>query len=415
MITIKNYCEDEIQFIIDNYQNMTVAEIASKLNKTNGSISNAARKLGLVKQPHKEWTNEEIEYLKHNYGILSVKEISKTLNRTAPSINACAQKLQLYKDVPWTQNDEEYLRKNFTELTHAEMATILHRTEGAVRAKCFDLDLYKKELPWTKEDLDFIRDHYMEMPTSDIAKLLNRTTNAIKLKAGRMGYKKYPYYCDYTFFEHIDTEEKAYWLGFLTADGWISKNNQTGSGCVGIELQYGDIEHLQKFNKSLRGNYKISDRWKTCSISTNKDKENHMCVLRIFSITMYNTLINLGFTSTKSFDSYIPHIPKELIRHYIRGYFDGDGCFAVSNNYLSISFCTASDALSHDIINVLQKEGITLVDYPNVTEYNTLIHRPTINRIKDKIMFLSYIYKDAKIYLDRKYKKYLKAQRIYGI
>jgi len=49
-------------------------------------------------------------------------------------------------------------------------------------------------------------------------------------------------------FDNIDTEEKAYWLGFLYADGWVSSKGNT----VGLTLALKDIEHLKKYNNFLR-------------------------------------------------------------------------------------------------------------------------------------------------------------------
>lgn len=299
-------------------------------------------------------------------------------------------------------------------MTHAEIGKILNRTEGAVRAKCFDLNLYKKELPWEEWELNYVKDNYMNMQTREISEYLNRTPNAVKLKAERMGYKKYPYSCDYHYFDNIDTEEKAYWLGFLTADGWISKSNKTGAGVVGIELQYGDIKHLKKFNKSISGNYRITDRWKTCDLSNNTDKKNHMCCIRIYSIKMYEDLEIIGFTNNKSYDFCIPVIDDSLIRHYIRGYFDGDGCLCLSNKSFGVSFITASLRFKDSLLKVLNGNGFYPKDYSYISDYNnTPMYRPEFTKNSERLRFLDWIYSDSTIYLDRKYKKYLKAKEKY--
>nr|DAG90196.1 MAG TPA: endonuclease [Crassvirales sp.] len=49
------------------------------------------------------------------------------------------------------------------------------------------------------------------------------------------------------FFSVIDTEEKAYWLGFLYADGFISASGNT----VGLSISLKDIDHLKKYNNAL--------------------------------------------------------------------------------------------------------------------------------------------------------------------
>ena len=62
MITIKNYTEEELEYIKQNYNSLTVKQISERINKTENSVSNAVRKLGLKKQIHKEWTKEEKDF-----------------------------------------------------------------------------------------------------------------------------------------------------------------------------------------------------------------------------------------------------------------------------------------------------------------------------------------------------------------
>lgn len=65
--------------------------------------------------------------------------------------------------------------------------------------------------------------------------------------------------CDDTYFRSIDTEEKAYWLGFLTADGYISTDNR-----IGISLGIRDVEHLNKFKSALNGFQTVSQNGRAC-------------------------------------------------------------------------------------------------------------------------------------------------------
>ena len=413
MIKIRNYTEEELKYIEDNYNTSTVKQIAEKLQKKESSICNAVIKLGLKKQDHRKWTDEEQRFLKANYLTMTNSEIAKHLNRTFNAISGQMDKLGLVRNKSWTSEEEQYLLDHFINMTHKEMGDVLGRTEGSVRAKCFDMNLYKNEIPWTEEEITYIKDHYMEMSNKEIAKVLNRTDNAIHIKASKMGLKKYPYYCDYHYFDNIDTEEKAYWLGFISADGWISKKDKTNSCSVGIELQYADIKHLQKFNKSISGNYKITDRWKTCSLSKNTEKKNHMCVIRIYSMIMHDALCDLGISNTKSYDLSIPKLKDDLIRHYLRGYFDGDGCLTITNKTFSVSIITASERFKNDFLSIMNLEEIIFTEASYVNEFGTIMYRPFLSSNEKKIKFLDYLYQDSSIYLDRKYKKYLKAKGKY--
>ena len=411
MKTFKNFTNEEIEYIKQNYSHSTLNDIAMYLSKNPNSVYNVIYKLGITKQPHKKWTQEEINYLKEHYINETSEYIANVLNRSVASVNTEKDNLGLVRHPNWTKEEVDFLIQNYKEMSHSDIGNALGKTQGAVTAKCFDLDLYKKEKPWEQWELDFVRDNYMDMPKQEISEILNRSPDAIQVKANRMGLKKSPYFCDYHYFDTIDTEEKAYWLGFLTADGWISKSQKTGSGVIGIELQYGDINHLKKFNKSISGNYQVTDRWKPCDISKkNPNKLHHTCIIRIFSLIMYESLEKIGFTNNKSYDFTIPTMQNDLIRHYMRGYFDGDGCFTFTNKTFHINFITASHLLNNDIAKILDLEKLDFKQHNYINEFGTMMYRIDIYRIKDKIKFLDWIYQDCSIYLDRKYKKYLKVK-----
>ena len=412
MINVRNYTDEEIQYIKNNFANMTVKQIANNLDKKETSVYNVVRKLGLIKQEHNKWTDKDISFLKENYVQMTSEEISNYIPHSVDAINTMRDKLHLVRNKNWSNEDMQFLKDNFELKLFSELSNILGRTENAIRAKCFELNLFKNS-PWTDDEINFIKDYYMEMKTSDMSKIINRTMSAIELKASRMGLKKYPYTCDYHYFDDIDTEEKAYWLGFLTADGWINKSKKTNAGVTGVELQYRDIGHLKKFNKSISGNYQITDRWRTCSLSKYKDKKNHMCCIRIFSSTMYNSLNKIGFSNNKSYDFHIPNLPCNLIKHYIRGYFDGDGCFTFTNKTFHINFITASKMLHDDLSNILSSENFNFIKNDYINNFGTTIYKIDIYRKHDKLKFLDWVYQDANIYLDRKYKKYLKVKNKY--
>lgn len=412
MITIKNYTQDELNYIHDNYTSMTAKELSIKLNKSIGSVNNATRKMGLVKQTHNKWTEEEIKFLQDNYMGMASEEIAKHINHSVDAINTMRDRLGFVRNKNWTDKEVQFLKDNFESVLFSELSKTLGRTEGAIRAKCFDLNLFKNN-PWTDDEINFVKENYIEMKTSDISQVLMRTTSAIELKARRLGLKKYPYTCDYHYFDEIDTEEKAYWLGFLTADGWVSKSDKSNAGVTGMELQYSDLGHLKKFNKSISGNYKITDRWRACTLPNGQEKKHHMCCIRIFSLTMYNALVNKGFAQNKSYDFCIPELREDLVRHYIRGYFDGDGCFTFTNKTFHISFITASKTLNKDLIKTLKSNNLNVAENSYVNDFGTTMFRPEIYRQQDKINFLDWIYKDCNVYLDRKYKKYLKVKNKY--
>lgn len=134
--------------------------------------------------------------------------------------------------------------------------------------------------------------------------------------------RKYNY--DETFFEKIDTEEKAYWLGFIAADGSIISNETI----LEIGLAKKDEQHLEKFIKSIKGSKEMIKQKKQ---NAGKGKLYDAVRVSVCSAKMCKDLKKQNITPNKSLTlGFLNHIDKNLIKHYLRGYFDGDG--SISTN-----------------------------------------------------------------------------------
>lgn len=213
------------------------------------------------------------------------------------------------------------------------------------------------------------------------------------------------YSCDENFFENINTEEKAYWLGFLYADGSINER-RTKEGrlkSIGLEINLNDKDysHLEKFNKSIKGNYKI-----TTKVNKLKGKEYNSCRISIGCTKMCRDLIKLGCTPRKSLTLVFPteeQVPKEFVRHFVRGYVDGDGSvmFSTNKKYSRLSIISTEDFLYEcrdrmgwKTTNAINCSGSCGKAY--ILEYNG----------KYVLDYLKTLYENSNIQLDRKYKKY---------
>ena len=78
---------------------------------------------------------------------------------------------------------------------------------------------------WSKEELKYLHDNFDCKTYPEIANVLKRTVGAVRVKASKEGLRqpsKYVYDSDY--FECIDNNDKAYWLGFISADGYVIDN-----------------------------------------------------------------------------------------------------------------------------------------------------------------------------------------------
>ena len=299
----------------------------------------------------------------------------------------------------WTIEEENFIRENYYKLEAKEIAEHLGRTLSSVQHKISRMEIVGKR--WTDEEIEYLKNNYLVKTNKELSKELNRSKSAIDLKINRLGLVKSPYYYDHNFFENINNEEKAYWLGFIMADGCVTigKNNSCE---LTIHLQTRDIGHLKKFNKSLKGNVPIQTKERLCTFT---NKYNKISIIRFYSQKMVHDLEKYNVIPRKSLVKEFPtNLPKELMNHYIRGYFDGNGCITNSDKYVGCSFCSGSFKFIEGLRKFLNENGIkTSPTRKKDKDSNCYIIQ--IYGIKNCDNFLNYIYKNSTIYLDRKFNK----------
>lgn len=192
-------------------------------------------------------------------------------------------------------------------------------------------------------------------------------------------------------FEVIDTEEKAYWLGFLYADGYVGADNNI----IELSLKSSDIQHLKKFKKFLE-----FDENKTIFCDSVR------CRLNFRNKKLKNDLIKLGCTPRKSLTLTFPNsnqLPNHLLLPFTRGYVDGDGSVMIGHrNVPRLNVLGTHDFLTSLVENNGWKQN--KIRYKN-RDANTGVC--SIEWCGKYVMqYLDLLYEDANIYLDRKYEKY---------
>jgi hypothetical protein len=133
--------------------------------------------------------------------------------------------------------------------------------------------------------------------------------------------KKRKYFYDENFFEKIDNEEKAYFLGFIFADGCVVNDSKKSRYQVTLKLHTKDKHILESFITSVKGEMPV---W--------KHGQREMVEIHFSGKKMVNDLINLGAIQNKTFTIQYPTINETLEKHFLRGYFDGDGCIRVNED-----------------------------------------------------------------------------------
>lgn len=151
------------------------------------------------------------------------------------------------------------------------------------------------------------------------------------------------YQVNESYFEKIDSHEKAYWLGFLFADGYQDGNS------FGMELATIDRDHIEALRNALDAQHPIKTR------NVLLDRKPSV-TLNINSRKMCADLVTHGFTPGKTFSLKPPRIEPGLFPSLIRGYFDGDG--HVSKDQYSASMHCASDDFRNWMLEEIQSFGV---------------------------------------------------------
>lgn len=199
---------------------------------------------------------------------------------------------------------------------------------------------------------------------------------------------------DENVFEIIDTEEKAYWLGFLFADGSMSEPKRA---CLELSLQLTDITHVEKFTRFLKCDRVVRYDSFRCRFSASSKK-------------LYHDLVKQGCTDKKSFTIKFPELDCTLIRHFIRGYFDGDGSIVKSRKtdllYTSSILCSGSSEFIKQVIIEFNKHTQSKCKQVGYKRPGAELY---IVCLKDQLCkrFLNWLYEDSSIYLERKYNRYV--------
>lgn len=199
---------------------------------------------------------------------------------------------------------------------------------------------------------------------------------------------------NHQYFDEIDSDKKAYILGFLAADGSISNGNRNS---ISIGLSRVDREILEKIKAEIEIERDISD------FETNKGYQvsrlawssaNHKIQLAKYSIVPNKTFKKIT----------MQNIPKELQFSFLLGYYDGDGCFRSDGATCRFEICSSNDFLLQEFANLINDKFNTKTqaykaknrdNYYTLT-YNTKIAEP----------LLKLLYESSSLHLERKYNKF---------
>ena len=214
------------------------------------------------------------------------------------------------------------------------------------------------------------------------------------------------------YFKVIDTEKKAYWLGFLYADGCILENRNKNTGrlkamVLELSLKIDDKYHVQKFLDDIESEAPI--REKKIKLG---DKTHCACSVSVCCTEMCRDLIKLGCTPRKSATITFPDndiLPESLKHHFIRGYFDGNGVAGIYylKDYSRYNYrygFAGSEDMMNSLMDFFEPHGfnkVALQDSGNGKQF-TYSNKGRMKK------FGEIIYKDATVSLKRKHDVFMR-------
>ena len=224
-----------------------------------------------------------------------------------------------------------------------------------------------------------------------------------------IGKDRHYYPLNYNYFENIDSSDKAYFLGFLAADGNVTHRNYgNAQSIMRLSLKSEDKYILDIFNFYLN-----SEKPLYKSKRQNSNYTSYIYTLEIVSDKIAHDLEKYNIVPYKTYKYEMVELKNEFMPHYFRGYFDGDGSISIRNNKIhspsqySINIC--------GFIHNLEKMKKYL-ETQNIKSTIIIENRPSKNNkydlpfgnlvfcnINEKYKFLKYIYQNKQdIYLHRK-------------
>lgn len=313
----------------------------------------------------KLFSEKQEQYIKDHFQTMSYKDIAKNLGDNFTSTQICGWIHNNGLKKEWrsifSKEDQKYIERNYKKMLYKEIADYLHYTEKQIR-------------------------HYVEHYLDKKNRIFNDR-----------------------YFQYIDTPTKAYWLGYIFADGCVQAKEYGGDTYeFSMNLQKRDRMVLEDLNEDIGGVHNISEYHKECYILDNPNISIvDMATLRVYSKNIVLDLISHNIFPNKTYKTIYPIVDKSLFIDFLRGYIDGDGCIYVNekrNNYPTIHITSFGD----EVLKYLSEK---IKEYYNL---HSVVYEETPRKHRlylwgenaYKLMQLMY-YDDNIQKLNRKYEKFL--------
>lgn len=291
----------------------------------------------------------------------------------------------------WSEEELEYLRKYYQQkdTDWQQLMKNLKRSKRAVVTRASIMGLSNKQTNWKAKEFEKLKKEYENKKVFELAEEFDRTAGAIRRMLSEKGVRKrvcwHKYRIDHNFFSEW-TKDSAYVLGLISADGCVNERYHH----YGIELSSKDRPLLENVRKIMKFTKEV-------------EKSRSTFRLRIDNKAIYEDVTRKGILPRKSKTIKFPDVPEELLNHFIRGFFDGDGSiYRLADGRIVAKFT----CWSPDFLKTLQKIISKKCSVREKKSHdNSIVYYP-----RECFRVLEFLYNKStyETRLDRKYERYLK-------
>ncbi|MGO4889948.1 hypothetical protein ACJ2A9_19565 [Anaerobacillus sp. MEB173] len=295
---------------------------------------------------------------------------------------------------------DEIKAKSF--LNHIDKLWIKEKYNVSVRTS--DRIIKRLGLTHAKErTINVLKGYISGEPTRNLAQNYNMSAQNVRQLLRVRGIERRKigsmYRANFNYFSGINTGEKAYFLGFVYADGCLTKK-----GTLTITLAKKDKDIILKFKEAMEAEHPIREH-----IARTRVGDFEVVSLDITSPELAKDLMRFGVVPKKTHKITFPeNLDRKFYSDFIRGYVDGDGTFCLAkNNQYAMDIEGTQDFLE-SIRKILQSELAVPASAKLYAQNKSNNIRRLQLRGKNQVKtVLNWLYEDSKIHSDRKYTKYL--------
>lgn len=305
----------------------------------------------------------------------------------------------------WSKKEIFLLEKYYPTIRVKDLVSIFpNRNKATITAKARSLKLHSAKL-WQPEENKILHRYFSTRTIQELLRLLpRRSKTAIWAQGERLGLKQnrnHPRLAVNENYFKKWSQEMAYILGFILADGCIIKGTYKGySGALKFGVHPKDIDILEKIKQKLVSEHKIS---------LVKDAAH----LTITSQIIVDDLKNLGIIYRKSLRENVSKVPEKYIKDFIRGIVDGDGSIHFDKrNHPTISVCGGKNTITfiqNYFLNIFKL--YSKISSVKKNEHSQFLFYIAYRSNSAKTL-IKYLYEDATLYLERKFRLAIRASGV---